>query len=600
MDITIARERLRRKYTKLQRQCVTLKKHKEETPVADLPLWSLNKVAGETESDRVAYDNLLQRILDGEPDEDNRAQDEDRADDYQASLAEANDLSLFLLSIKSCYQTSAALTSSTEKIKALYEADPTKNYSTLMKCVKDDLDKLKRILEKSPMPPDHPQRVEADKVIDSTYLLFSNHNKAAEHPTDVKPTFLGEDGSGIKMTPFNPPKFGGEQKDWIAFRSEFRSIHKSPRCAPATKLSYLRQAMQNPSLRRQISTCIDNGDSYDVVTKMLQDQFDRPRLTHKIFVDQLLPIGQVKPYKSSILDCANTLQSVWDGLTRLGQCDAQSLFTTIVESWLPKELRIRWEDETLSSKTVPPVQDLITFLRLRATQPQYEDKVHHSNFASEKKSSSKKHSSHQASVHVVSGQPVQPVEPQNDPSINNSYVKNENKYQKSKSSFPCKYTCPLCQEAHYAYNCKVFKSKNLTQRMEFVVSKSLCVKCLKAGHTPDVCRNTRTCSVCQAEHNTLLHGASSQTPSQPVISGTINAVFCQYSEQPQTQQTSDDLPSYDSWPRGKIHACQNTIGFWGRCFMCDYQSGQTSATYASRTGISKTLWAWWAVYLSIS
>ena len=76
--------------------------------------------------------------------------------------------------------------------------------------------------------------------------------------------------------------------------------------------------MQNPSLRRQIGTMIDNGDSYDKVMGMLVEQFDRPRLTHKIFVDQLLAIGHVKPYKSSILECANTLQSVWDGLTKLG------------------------------------------------------------------------------------------------------------------------------------------------------------------------------------------------------------------------------------------------------------------------------------------
>ena len=388
-------------------------------------------MAGETEEERVAYHNMLQDLLDSEPDEDTRALDEDRAEDYYSLVAEANDLNLYLLSVRSCQQSTAALNSSTAKVKALHEVDPEKDYSTLVKCVKEDLDKLKRILEKSPMESEHPQRMGADKALDSTYLLLSDLSKPAGCPRDVKPASMDDGGAGIKMTPFKPPRFNGDQKDWISFRSEFKSIHESPRYAPATKLSYLRQAMDNASLRRQIGVCIDNGDSYDSVMEMLLEQFDRPRLTHKIYVDQLLAIGQVKPHKSAILECANTLQSVWDGLNKLEQCDAQSIFTTIVEGWLPKELRIRWEDETLVSKKVPHIKELISFMRRRATQPQYEDKGHHPSSSSKQTTPKSKHSSHQASVHVVSGQLVQSVEPQNDFSSSNSEPKNHSKYHKS-------------------------------------------------------------------------------------------------------------------------------------------------------------------------
>ena len=196
-----------------------------------------------------------------------------------------------------------------------------------------------------------------------------------------------------------------------------------------------------------------------------------------------------------------------------------------MEAGLPKELRIRWEDETISNKNVPPVQDLISFLRRRATQPQYEDKGHHPNFANpEKKAAQRpKNSGHQASVHVVSGQPVQSGEQSNDFGSNNSHYKS--KYQKTKGQPfpPCKYTCPLCQEAHYAYGCKGFKDKSVSQRMEFVLAQSLCVRCLKAGHTTESCRNPRTCSVCKGEHNTLLHGVS-QNSSPPLTSGNVNTI----------------------------------------------------------------------------
>ena len=295
------RQRMRRLYTKLKRQCASLKEHKEDTPVADLPLYSIDRVAADTDTEKSLYYNMLQDLLDVEPEDDLRAQDEERAEEYLAVVAETNDLSQYLLSLRSCNRKTAALESSTAKVRALHDEEPAKDYATLVSCLKEDLDSLKRALEKSPMEAVHPMRAGADRALEATYLLLTDIKKPGGPPRDLKP-HLEEGGAGIKRTPFNPPRFSGDQKDWISFRSEFKSIHDSLRYAPATKLSYLRQAMINPSLRRQIGICIDNGDSYEQVMKMLQDQFDRPRLTHKIYVDQLLAIGQVKPQKSAILE----------------------------------------------------------------------------------------------------------------------------------------------------------------------------------------------------------------------------------------------------------------------------------------------------------
>ena len=415
-------------------------------------------------------------------------------------MAEVNDLSLLLLSIKSCHRAVQSLNTTVTKLRTLHDAEPDKNYSTHLKCVKEDLELLRRIIEQTAMEEAHPLRSDADKAMDRAYQILADLNKPpAPAKVDVKPTLPTDDTLGaIKMTPFSPPKFSGEQKDWISFSSEFKAIHDATRYSSASKLEYLRQAMQNPSL--QISTSIDNGDKYETVMANLRDQFDRPRLTHKIYVYQLLGIGQVKPYRYSILDCANTLQSVWDGLVRLGQCDAQSIFTTITESLLPKELRIRWEDETISTKKVPPVQKLIEFLKLRSTQPQYEDKAHYSNAAPERKAPAKpKFSGQKGSIHVASGQPARAPSPQNGSSSSNTPAKGNSGSYKSKTQFftPCRYTCPLCQEAHYAYSCKAFNDKTVTQRMEFATAQSLCSTCLKPGHTPDVCRNNRTCHVCK-------------------------------------------------------------------------------------------------------
>ena len=190
---------------------------------------------------------------------------------------------------------------------------------------------------------------------------------------------------------------------------------------------------------------------------------------------------------------------------------------------LPKELRTRWEDETITSKAVPPVQKLIEFLKLRSTQQQYEDKGHYSAPVAEKKSFPKKSSGYKGSVHVASSQPSQA--PTGQPSQAPAPQAKSNSQKAKPSSFtPCRYSCPLCPEAHYAYSCKTFRDKSVSQRMEFIKAQSLCSKCLKPGHTADDCRNDRVCSVCKGEHNTLIHGAPAGGSGPTEFTGTVNAV----------------------------------------------------------------------------
>ena len=222
--------------------------------------------------------------------------------------------------------------------------------------------------------------------------------------------------------------------------------------------------------------------------------------------------------------CANTLQAVWNGLTKLGQCDAQSIFTTLAESLLPKELRIRWEDETISTREVPPVQQLIQFLKKRSTQPQYEDKLHYSQPPPEKKPGKQKPAAMRGSVHTAVGQ-AQPAQltaskAESKPS---SGGKGSNDRFKSQSHGLCHYNCPLCQDKHYAYSCRIFRDKTPAQKKDFAVTHSLCFRCLKPGHTPKECRNFRVCQACQGPHNTFLHEVLSGT-KPATVAGTVNTV----------------------------------------------------------------------------
>ena len=511
-DLTpeLAKKRMERKLIKMKKQVAELEIIANEKPIEAVEMRMLIDMQHTIADDRSTFEQMADLLADTETAGEEMDANELLSDQYQAAAREALRLVNMAHNMRNVHNATIELEESLQKLESYYDADPSKNYTAPLKVCNQYLDTLRKARGEATMSRTHPLMIAADKIMSHSLELTVKMTKVVKTHHEVKPTIVSKDShEGIKLTPFAPPTFSGNKKDWISFWSEFKTIHSSSRYADSTKLSYLRQAQQNPSLRRQIGSCIDNGDSYNTVVTMLQNQFDRPRLMHKIYVDQLLGIGQVKPFKSSILDCANTLQSVWDGLSRSGQCDAASIFTTVAENLLPKELRIRWEDETITSKKVPPVQQLIEFMRLRSTQPQYEDKAHYSNPAPEKKAAKPKSSGHHGSIHVASGQPVQSVTPQPESSKINSHVKNQSYSQKSRpQSFPpCKYTCPLCQDNHYAYSCRVFKEKAASKRLEHVVAHSLCVKCLKAGHELESCRNPRSCSVCQGEHNTLLHGS---------------------------------------------------------------------------------------------
>ena len=134
------------------------------------------------------------------------------------------------------------------------------------------------------------------------------------------------------------PTFSGEQKDYQSFWAEFKQIHETSHFSEAAKLAYLKQGQQDPDIRR-IAENIENGDDYADVIDKFRRQFDRPRQMHKIHVRNIVQLGPVKPYRSSILDCVNTINTALNGMKRLGQCDVDSMLTSIVEELLPAQLK---------------------------------------------------------------------------------------------------------------------------------------------------------------------------------------------------------------------------------------------------------------------
>ena len=396
--------------------------------------------------------------------------------------------------------------------------NPHRDYSTSVKRISDKVTEISEILEASTIPSDHKLRTRAMEleialedmeIVDS--LLATPDSK----------TSLKDRPEPPKIQAIAPPTFSGRQRDWQAFWTAFKDIHKCYKYSESAKLAYLRQAQKDVSLYNQLCQNVANGDSYSDVVAGLIDQFDRPREDHRIYLENVVKMQPVRATRSSLMSCATTLQSSLDGLIRLKQLDAHSIFTTLVEPLLPDKVKDKWEEATVDRKTVPPVSDLIAFLRKRAALPQYADKIQASVPAERKPHRQQR----QGSVYVATAAPAPPVS-QPASSITKSYssksttsksnTSNTSKPTSTTTTYLCRYSCPLCPESHYAWACSIFKEKTLAQKGDHVQQHSLCKNCLKPGHGHTECKSRYSCQTCSEKHNTLLH------PAQPTSEGTIN------------------------------------------------------------------------------
>jgi hypothetical protein len=67
-------------------------------------------------------------------------------------------------------------------------------------------------------------------------------------------------------------------------------------------------------------------------------------------------------------------------------------------------------------------------------------------------------------------------------------------------------SCYLCNYRHHLDECQTFLAKALVDRKDYVMCEGLCFGCLKKGHMSRQCRNRRTCTICNKQHPTSLHG----------------------------------------------------------------------------------------------
>ena len=180
------------------------------------------------------------------------------------------------------------------------------------------------------------------------------------------------------------------------------------------------------------------------------------------------------------------------------------------------------------ARDVPPIEDLLKFLRRKADQAE-EEEIPLTRHQSEKPKNKHQSSKQRGSVHVATPQTASHPPPYQAPQPATVQTtpppqRGRGAQHKQKTAYPpCRYVCPLCTENHYAFSCSIFENYTVAQRKEHVRVNSLCTNCLKAGHSSADCRSDYRCKVCKGAHNTLLHDGGS-TPAVQTVQGTANVM----------------------------------------------------------------------------
>ena len=521
MDVATARARMARRAEAVKKYIGELKDAIEEKDLSTVEMRWINDVSGCLVSERERFGDLAEVVLDEEVDEDLMQKDAVSIAEFKTSVQTALSQATVCHSMKALDIATQLLETNLRRLEQHFDLDPEKNYAASLKLCCQLQDSLVVTIGTSCLRDEHPRRVAADKDMTKYLELTAKVNKPHKVAGEAKPRLSAETGlGGMKYALHSTPTFSGQQKDYPSFWAEFKQIHTTPHFSDAAKLAYLRQGQLDPDIRKRLSDNIENGDGYAEVVEKFQRQFDKPRQMHKIYVDSLVQLSQVKPSRSAILDCVNTVNSAINGLNRLGQCDVESFVTSLVEELLPLQLRAKWADHTLGAKKVPPISKLLEFMEQRADQPQYLDKtpsVVEKKFGLKQKVVPKK-----GSVNVSVTQPIQVAPPTVEPQAGRPVSVGKGQQRPIAGSFPIRYACPDCREAHYAFSCPKFKEKTVAQRKSFVIQHALCFNCLKPGHGVGECRNRTECRVCEGRHHVMLHQEGGSAP--PTVVGTVNTI----------------------------------------------------------------------------
>ncbi|XP_026739594.1 uncharacterized protein LOC113502285 [Trichoplusia ni] len=264
------------------------------------------------------------------------------------------------------------------------------------------------------------------------------------------------------------PYFNGACEEWLAFRRTYEDTAAS--FSAAQNLARLRRAIQGKA-KEAVQSLLFTAEKPHEVIKGLESRFGRPGALALAELEKLKNLSKVSESPGEICVFASRVKNAIETIKALKKPQYLSSPETLkaIVDKMPPTMKFRWfayhrgrRDEDIQELLL--IED---FLDIEADMC--------GDFAPPEVPSDKK----------SSRRPVHTVQEESQ----------DKKFKKS---------CPVCEEEHFATECKKFKEASIDKKWDIIKKAKICFKCLRFKHLRSNCK-APVCRKCRRWHHTILH-----------------------------------------------------------------------------------------------
>ena len=227
------------------------------------------------------------------------------ADIFDESMENTCTLLNRLMAMKQAQQTAANVNDDLEDVEESKNAHPHKDYTVSIERITKSFEKLRTIVDKSTIHPNHQLRQDLKKH-SSQINHLSTEEKRAPLPTIIATTPASAKAKAVQLPKIALPHFNGDLMTRSTFWSQFRAaVDSNTDLTNLNKLVYLRDAIQDPETRSLLFSSTEHDGMYHEVVALLHERFERRREVHANYCKILTSIGQVKSTKAELTQLAD-------------------------------------------------------------------------------------------------------------------------------------------------------------------------------------------------------------------------------------------------------------------------------------------------------
>lgn len=311
---------------------------------------------------------------------------------------------------------------------------------------------------------------------------------AAHHAARAQSEAARSMGLDLKLERLSIPEFDGSLHNWLAFRDTFDTLVHSQDYPEAYKLGKLRQAVK-VEVVPLVGGWYSGG--YAEVWEALKERYDSPKHLAETHVSRFINLkAQTDESSRNLLRIVDTVRESFRALKvmKLPVDQWDALAVPIVTSKLPTTTQQDW-GMSLTSKEIPKLEDLLTFVEKRANS-------------------------------LTSELLKWPASAPTTPRPQKRAAPTSPRVAKSNLATTPDNKCAYCESTHHVGRCPLLMALSPAARFDKLKGSNLCFNCLRPGHSSRAC-NGQGCRSCGQRHNTLFCRQPQSSPSTSGVTATI-------------------------------------------------------------------------------